>query len=247
MASGESQPGRGARHIALPQIGTSGQAGIEKASILLVGLGGIGCAAASYLASSGVGKLLLNDFDTVDETNLGRQFLYGPADTGKPKVSIAAQRIHKMNPDIDLIELPDRLDKTGLAGAISKADVVLDGCDNFATRFLVNEVCVESGTMLVSGSAIRFEGQIVVFGGDFERSPCYRCLYSEADESLDDCAGNGVYSPVPGMVGTLMAAEAMKHLAGLAIETGRLQVFDGLANEWKKIVVPKRESCSVCA
>ena len=231
----------------MPQIGLEGQSGIENASVLLVGLGGIGCAAASYLASSGVGNLYLNDFDTVDVTNLGRQFLYGPADTGKLKVSIAARRLREMNPGIELIELPDRLDKSSLATAVSKVNVVLDGCDNFATRFLVNEACVKSGKMLVSGSAIRFEGQLAVFGGNFKQSSCYRCLYTEADETLDNCAGNGVFSPLPGIVGILMAAEAMKYLAGLPVTAGRLQVFDGLANEWKKIIVPKRESCSVCS
>ena len=247
MTDGDTKIDRSARHLALPQIGAAGQARIEAARVLLIGVGGIGCAAASYLASSGVGQLLLCDFDTVDETNLGRQTLYGPADIGRLKASCAATRLAAMNPDIQLTEIPNRLSDHALTEAVRQADVVLDGSDNFATRFQVNDACVSQGRTLVSGSAIRFEGQLAVFGPDYEKSPCYRCLYKEADESLDNCVGNGVFSPVPGVIGTLMAAEAMKHLVGIDDDQRMLTLYDGIAGEWRKIRLAKSDDCSACA
>jgi adenylyltransferase/sulfurtransferase len=238
--------GRAARHIALPQVGEAGQKKMESTTILIVGLGGIGCASASYLASSGVGQLLLCDFDTVDETNLGRQTLYGPADVGQLKAHRAASRLAAMNPDVRLTEIPDRLSNNALLEAVSQADVVLDGCDNFATRFQVNDACVASDRSLVSGSAIRFEGQLAVFGPDYTKSPCYRCLYKESDESLDDCAGNGVFAPVPGVVGTMMAVEALKIAAGVPVEPGKLSLYDAIASDWSRVGINKRKSCPAC-
>ena len=238
---------RSARHLALPQIGSEGQARIESGTVLLIGLGGIGCAAASYLAASGIGHLLLSDFDTVDETNLGRQTLYGSDDVGQLKVNCAAARLAAMNPDVRLTEIPLRLKNDTLVGAVSQADIVLDGCDNFSTRFQVNDACVAQGRTLVSGSAIRFEGQLAVFGPDYGKSPCYRCLYEEADESLDTCSGNGVFSPVPGVIGTLMAAEAMKMIVGLGDEQCTLDLYDGIPGEWRKIRISKRPDCQTCA
>jgi len=238
---------RAARHIALPQVGRDGQARIEASSALIVGLGGLGSAAASYLACAGVGHLLLNDFDTVDETNLGRQILYGPADVGVAKAERAAARLAAMNPDVRLTVLGDRLSADDLQDAVGKAAVVLDGCDNFATRFLINEAVVRSGKTLVSGAAIRFEGQIGVFGPDYSASPCYRCLYREADESLDSCAGNGVLSAVPGVIGAMMAVEGLKLMAGIETPRGVLGVYDALAAEWRRVRIPKRPNCPVCA
>lgn len=247
MTNNATAKDRSARHLALPQIGAAGQARIEAATVLLMGVGGIGCAAASYLASSGVGQLLLCDFDTVDASNLGRQTLYGPADIGKLKASSAATRLAAMNPDVQLTEITDRLDDQALTEVVSQADIVLDGTDNFATRFQVNDACVSQRRVLVSGSAIRFEGQIAVFGPDYETSACYRCLYQEADESLDNCAGNGVFSPVPGVVGTLMAAAAMKQLVGMNSDQHMFTLYDGLADEWRKVRIKKRSDCAVCA
>ena len=237
---------RHARHIALEQIGADGQARIGDSTALIIGLGGIGCATASYLACAGVGQLLLCDFDTVDETNLGRQTLYGPADVGQLKAVRAASRLAAMNPDVRLIEIPERLSDEALAEAISQADIVLDGCDNFATRFQVNDAAVAGGTALVSGAAIRLEGQLAVFGPSFDKSPCYRCLYQEGDESLESCSGNGVLSPVPGVVGTMMAVEALKVLAGLAVETGMLSIYDAMSTEWRKLAIRKRRGCPAC-
>lgn len=241
------QAGREARHFALPQIGEQGQKRIASSTALLIGLGGIGCAAASYLASSGVGHLILCDFDTVDATNLGRQILYGPADIGKLKANQAAARLAAMNPDIRLTEITDRLSDHALTEALQMSDVVLDGCDNFATRFQVSDECVNSDRCLISGAAIRFEGQIAVFGPDYGKSPCYRCLYQEADESLDNCAGNGVLAPVPAVIGAMMAVEALKFLAAVAgTEAGQLNLYDALTGQWRRVAVRKRKSCPGC-
>lgn len=243
----KAQYGRSARHLALPQIGRAGQERIAASTALLIGLGGIGCALASYLTSSGVGQLLLCDFDTVDETNLGRQVLYGPEDIGKLKVQRAAARLATLNPDVRLTEIPDRLSDDALREAVSQADIVLDGCDNFATRFQVNDACVANRRCLVSGAAVRFEGQLAVFGPDYRVSPCYRCLYQEADESLDNCSGNGVLAPVPGVIGTMMAVEALKVLAGIQSGPGRLSLYDAMSGEWRTVTVKKRSGCDTCS
>lgn len=238
---------RYARQSALPQIGEDGQTRIGESTALIIGLGGIGCATASYLACAGVGQLLLCDFDTVDESNLGRQILYGPADVGQLKAVRAASRLAAMNPDVRLTEIPDRLSDAALAEAVSLADIVLDGCDNFATRFQVNEAAVLNSTTLISGAAIRLEGQLAVFGPDYRKAPCYRCLYQEADESLENCSGNGVLSPVPGVIGTMMAVEALKFLSGLDVETGTLNLYDAMSTEWRKLGIRKRKNCPVCS
>ena len=241
------QAGRAARHIALPQIGDEGQERIESSTILLIGLGGIGCATASYLASSGVGHLILCDFDTVDETNLGRQILYGPADVGELKANRSVAKLAAMNPDVRLTGITDRLSDHALTEAVLQSDIVLDGCDNFATRFQVNDACVQNNRCLISGAAIRFEGQLAVFGPDYSNSPCYRCLYQEADESLDNCAGNGVLAPVPGVIGTMMAVEAIKRLAAVGEnESGTLKLYDALPGAWQQIAIKKRADCPVC-
>jgi len=238
---------RAARHLALPQIGESGQARIASATALLIGVGGIGCAAATYLASSGVGRLLLVDFDTVDATNLGRQILYSPTDIGKLKAECAQSRLRQLNPDIEVVAIAERLSGAALAEAVRSADVVLDGSDNFATRFEVNDACVANARCLIGAAAIRFEGQLAVFGPDYDQSPCYRCLYSEADESLDNCAGNGVLAPVPGLIGALAAAECLKVLAGIAPANGQLMLLDALSSEWRNVTIGKREHCAACA
>lgn len=246
MSNGNPVPDRHARHVALPQLGSDGQARIAGGTALLIGLGGIGCAAASYLASSGVGQLLLCDFDTVDPSNLGRQILYGPDDIGELKAILAAERLARINPEIQISPIIDRLGDAALADAVKQADVVLDGCDNFATRFQVNDACVAADRCLISGSAIRLEGQVIVFGPDYDASPCYRCVYQEADESLENCAGNGVLAPVPGVIGTLMAVEALKHLANIHSARGVLRLFDAGSSEFRSVVVRKRDDCPAC-
>ncbi len=237
---------RDARHLALTQIGATGQGRITAGSALLIGVGGIGCAAAQYLVASNIGKLIVCDFDTVDETNLGRQVLYGPQDVGQSKAQIAGARLAASNPNVDISIVDERLDDASLAAHVNDVDLVLDGCDNFATRFQVNDACVAASTCLISGAAIRLEGQLAVFGPDYKTTPCYRCLYSEADESLENCAGNGVLGPVPGVIGTLMAVEALKQITGLELDRGSLRLYDASTGAFNAITIRKRDKCPTC-
>jgi len=246
MPDTNSNLSRHARHFALAQVGADGQERISGGTALLIGVGGIGCAAASHLAASGVGKIVLCDFDTVDATNLGRQFLYGPEDVGELKAERAAAYLTRINPDIQIAAITERLEGDDLASAVASADVVLDGSDNFATRFQINDACVAASTCLISGAAIRLEGQVTEFGPDYATSPCYRCLYREADESLENCAGNGVLGPVPGTIGSLMAVEALKFLAAIESPRGVLRLFDAASGEFRSLAVNKRDDCPVC-
>lgn len=237
---------RDARHLALPQVGAEGQDRIAAGHALLIGVGGIGCAATAYLASSGVGRLTVVDFDTVDETNLGRQVLYAQGHIGELKADVAAERLCKINPGIDVVPINQRLTGKALEEAVAAADVVLDGSDNFTTRFEVNRACVAASRRLVSGSAIRLEGQLAVFGPDYAESACYACVYTDMDESLQDCAGNGVLAPVPGVIGTMMAVETLKFLAGVESPAPIMRLYDGVASEFRHLRLSKRESCTVC-
>jgi molybdopterin/thiamine biosynthesis adenylyltransferase len=205
-----------------------------------------GCASAAYLASSGVGHIRIADFDTVDATNLGRQILYTPGDIDKRKSEVAASRLQALNPDIKISAISERLQGEALIEAVATSDLVLDGCDNFATRFQVNDACVAAGRRLISGSAIRMEGQLAVFGPDYSAAPCYRCLYTEADESMDSCAGNGVLSPVPGVIGAMMAVEALKYFAGIESDTSSLHLYDAAATEFHTLKIQKRSDCPAC-
>ena len=238
---------RNARHLALPQVGHNGQQRISAGTVLLIGAGGLGCAAAAYLASSGVGHLKISDFDTVDVTNLGRQVLYTPDDVGKLKAEVMATRLREINPDLRVTCISERLQGEALAREIASSDLVLDGSDNFSTRFQVNDACVSAGRRLISGSAIRLEGQMAVFGPEFDTTPCYRCLYTEADESMDSCAGNGVLSPVPGVIGTMMAVEALKYFSGIESDTSVLHLYDAAATAFQTLRIQKRKNCPSCA
>jgi len=237
---------RYARQVALPDVGEEGQARVRGASMLLVGLGCLGCPAAQYLASSGVGRLVLNDFDRVDETNLPRQILFTAADVGKLKVEAAWARLLALNPEVDVRRLPERLDDAALAAAVASVDVVLDGTDNFAARFAVNRACVAARKPLVSGAAVRVEGQLAVFpnrAGD----PCYSCLYDDEDEWLGDCQGNGVLAPVPGVIGTLMAQEALKLTLGWPSSLhNALLLWDAKRGDWQRVALKRDPDCEVC-
>ncbi len=237
---------RDARHIALEQVGNDGQRDIAAGTVLLIGVGGIGCAAAAYLASSGVGHLRISDFDTVDSSNLGRQILFTPDDVDELKAVAAAARLRTLNPHIKITAISERLQSEALVDAVASSDIVLDGSDNFATRFQVSDACVASGRRLISGSAIRLEGQLAVFGPDYQDTACYRCLYAEADESMDSCAGNGVLSPVPGVIGTMMAVEALKFFAGIESDLSMLHLYDAAATEFHALKIQKREDCQTC-
>jgi len=237
---------RYARQVALADVGEAGQARIGAGSALIVGLGGLGCPAAQFLATSGTGKLVLNDFDRVDETNLPRQILYTAEDVGKLKVEAAAARLRALNPLVAVTTLAERLDGRALAAAVAGVDVVLDGSDNFATRFAVNRACVTQRKPLVSGAAVRLEGQIAVFPNR-AGEPCYSCLYEDEDEWLGDCQGNGVLAPVPGVIGTLMAAEALKLLLGWESALhGRLLLWDAKRGEWQSVKLEQDPDCEVC-
>lgn len=234
---------RYARQVVLPELGITGQARLAAGRVLLVGLGGLGCPAAEYLASSGVGTLVLNDFDRVDMSNLPRQILYSAADLGKLKVEAARERLAWLNPDVRAECMPERLDPDALAAAVRAADVVLDGTDNFSTRLAVNRACVAAGVPLVSGAALRLEGHIAVFMND-AASPCYRCLYDDQDEWLGDCEGNGVLAPVPGVIGTLMALEAIKLLAGIdSALRSALLLWDAKRGDWQRVALRAEPSC----
>ncbi len=246
MESGPWSLRREARHLALPALGEQGVASIASATVLVIGAGGTGCAAAASLGASGVGRLVISDFDAVDVTNLARQVFYHPGDVGRAKVDIAARRICDQNPAVDVVALNERLVGEALLARVREADIVLDCSDNFATRFAINDACVETGSTLVVGAAIRLEGQVAVFGPDFSESPCYRCLYSEADESLENCAGNGVLGPVPGVVGTLMAVEALKAISGVGTPTRGLLIYDAGSGDFRHLGISKRPNCPAC-
>jgi adenylyltransferase/sulfurtransferase len=238
---------RYARQVSLPQLGPEGQARLGGSRALVIGLGGLGTPASLYLANSGVGHLTICDYDKVDETNLPRQVLYGPGDVGRSKTRAAAAYLSTRVPDTELTELDGRLDEAALATAAVQSDVVLDCTDNFTARTLINRVCAAKGKTLVSGAAIRFEGQLAVF--DFARSsrPCYSCLYSTADENLEDCAGQGILAPVVGTIGCMMATEAIKSLLGLGTElTGKVWIYDALAGSGRIVAVLPRDDCPVC-
>ncbi len=237
---------RYARHIALPEIGESGQARIAAAKVLIVGLGGLGCPAAQYLATSGVGSLVLNDFDRVDESNLPRQILFRPTDVGALKVDAARAHLEALNPAVNIRRVADRLEPEALEAEIAEASLVLDGSDNFATRLAVNRGAVRSGTPLVFGAALRFEGQVGVFLNDGQ-GPCYRCLYDDEDEWLGDCQGNGVLAPVPGVVGTIMAVEALKLLLGFGSQLSRrILLWDARSGDWQGVGLNVAPDCPEC-
>ena len=244
---GDDEAFRYSRHIGLPQLGTEGQNKLAQSNVLIIGIGGLGTSAALYLANSGIGHLILNDFDRVDASNLPRQILYRPEDTGSFKTDSASGMLKSWNPAVRLTTLNERLSEAQLSSTVAGADAVLDCSDNFATRTLINRICVNAKKPLISGAAIRFEGQLAVFPNNQADQPCYSCLYAEADENLDDCAGQGILAPVAGMIGCMMATETIKALAGLeSRHSGSLWLYDGLAGTSRVIRIPRRKNCAVC-
>ena len=237
---------RFARHIALPQFGTRGQKRLAQSGALIVGLGGLGSVASLYLANAGIGRLLINDFDRVDASNLPRQLLFRADDVGAFKTEATAVRLRDANPSVRVNTLNRQLDVDALKAAAQDCDVVLDCTDNFHTRLLINEACVATRKPLVSGAAIRFEGQLAVFPNR-GTGPCYRCLYSDEDENFESCAGQGILAPVAGTVGTMQATEALKLLLGL--DSGlsdRLWVYDGLSGATRSVAIQRKPGCPVC-
>jgi molybdopterin/thiamine biosynthesis adenylyltransferase len=238
---------RYSRQITLPAIGAAGQQRLGDASVLVIGAGGLGAPAGLYLASSGVGQLLINDFDTVDATNLPRQVLYRAEDVDKPKATTTTKQLQKVNPNINAIAIGERLSRETLPELVTSVDAVLDCTDNFASRWLINEVTCAHNKPLIVGAAIRWEGQVAVFRNDRRAGPCYRCLYGEENESLNDCAGQGIVAPVAGTVGTMMATETIKVLLGIESGlAGKLWVYDGLAGTSRNISIAAQDDCPVC-
>jgi len=239
---------RYSRHILLPQIGIEGQERIGAARVLVLGAGGLGSPAALYLASAGIGTLALADGDTVDLTNLQRQILHRTAAVGRPKVLSGQATLAEINPLCRVIPLAERLAGARLDEEVAAADVVLDCSDNFATRHAVNRACVKHRKPLVSGAAIRFDGQIAVFDSRRPAAPCYHCLFPEGEDAEEvRCATMGVFAPLTGIIGAMQAAEALKLVIGCGEPlAGRLLLLDGLAMEWRGIAVPRDPGCPVC-
>jgi sulfur-carrier protein adenylyltransferase/sulfurtransferase len=238
---------RYARQLTLPDVGLAGQRRLKSASVLVVGVGGLGSPAALYLAAAGVGTVGLVDADTVELSNLHRQVLHGTADVGTPKLASAARRLHDANPEVRLVLHDTRLTSTNALDLVGGYDVVLDGSDNFPTRYLVNDACALQGKPDVYGAVHRFEGQVSVFWA--ARGPCYRCLYREAPPAgtVPNCAEAGVLGVLPGVVGTLQAAEAIKLVLGVGEPlVGRLLTVDALRLRFHELSVPKDPSCPLC-
>jgi len=239
---------RYSRHILLSELGVDAQQRFGESHALIVGVGGLGNPVAQFLAAAGVGTLTLIDADRVDLTNLQRQILFDTGAVGRPKVEAAAARIAAVNPEVRVIQLADRVGLAALAPLAAAADVVADCTDNFATRHAVNRACVAAKKPLVSGAAIRFDGQIAVFDARDPANPCYHCLFGEGDEFEETrCATMGVFAPLVGIVGATQAAEALKLLApaGRSL-AGRLLLIDALTMEWRELRVVKDPACPVC-
>jgi len=239
---------RYSRHILLDDIDVDGQERLLAARVLIVGVGGLGSPAALYLASAGVGHLVLADDDDVDLTNLQRQILHTTERIGQPKVASGRTALHAINPDIHIDILPLRLAGDALSAQVAAADLVLDCCDNFATRHAINAACVQHGTPLVSGAAIRFDGQISVFDLRDADAPCYHCLFpDEADVEEMRCATMGVFAPLVGIIGAMQAAEALKLIAGIGKSlSGRLLMLDARSMQWHSVRVKRDPHCAVC-
>ncbi len=238
---------RYSRHLILPEIGLEGQRKLKQARVLLIGVGGLGSPAALYLAAAGVGNLGLVDFDTVDVTNLQRQVIFGSEDVGKSKLQVAKQRLHSINPHIQIDLYEFRLTSENALDLFSGYDIIVDGTDNFPTRYLVNDACVLSGKPNVYGSIFRFEGQISVFAA--KEGPCYRCLYPEPPPPglVPSCAEGGVLGILPGAVGTIQATEVVKLITGKGQPlVGRLLLYDALSMSFRELKLKKDPDCPIC-
>jgi molybdopterin-synthase adenylyltransferase len=240
---------RYSRHILLSEVGVEGQQKLLSSSALVIGAGGLGSPAALYLAAAGVGTMVLADGDDVDLTNLQRQILHSSGSVGKPKAESGREALARINPEVKVVPVRERLAGDALDRLVASSDVVLDCSDNFATRHAVNRACVRHRKPLVSGAAVRFDGQVCVFDLRNGLSPCYHCLFPENAELEETrCAVMGVFAPLTGIIGTVQAAEALKLLAGIG-ETldGRLMLLDALTMQWRTVRLAKDPSCLVCA
>ena len=237
---------RYSRQILLPDFDIEGQERLRQSHAFIIGLGGLGSAAAMYLAAAGVGRLTLVDFDTVDLSNLQRQIIHRTADIRRPKVESARDTLLALNPLVEVNAIPKALDEAELRQQVEQADVVVDACDNLPTRLAINAACVATATPLVSGAAIRLEGQVLVWRPD-GLGGCYRCLYRDPAMPAETCAQRGVLAPVVGIIGSIQALEAIKLLTGLGEPlAGRLLLLDAARMEWRIMKVRRWPECPVC-
>ena len=244
---GSEQYDRYRRHLSLPLFGVSGQRRLLAGRVLLIGVGGLGCPLAQYLAAAGVGTLGLSDDDVVDASNLQRQVLYGVADIGRPKLQVASERIRALNPDVEVIAHPGRITSENALEVFEDYDVIVDGTDNFPTRYLSNDACALLGKPNVYGSIFRFEGQASVF--DVAQGPCYRCLFPEPPPpgAVPSCSEGGVLGVLPGIIAMIQATETVKILTGLGESlSGRLLTYDALAMEFREFRIKKDPECPLC-
>jgi molybdopterin-synthase adenylyltransferase len=239
---------RYSRHLLLNEVGVEGQEKILQSHVLVVGAGGLGSPVILYLATAGVGRITLVDDDVVDATNLQRQIAHTMADVGEFKAKSAMKKVALINPDVSLAPIFERADAAMLDRLVSDADVVVDCCDNFATRHAINAACVKHKKPLVSGAAIRFDGQISVYDSRSDSSPCYACIFPpDADLEETRCATMGVFAPLVGIIGSMQAAEALKLMSGAGTAlTGRLQMLDGRDMSWNEVRFKRDPTCKVC-
>lgn len=245
----DSQLLRYSRHILLDEVGVEGQNTLLASHVLIVGAGGLGSPVALYLGSAGVGRITVVDHDRVDTTNLQRQIAHTLSRVGQFKAESVKQAIADINPDVQVNAVTTRADDALLDELLPQMDLVLDCCDNFATRQAINRACVRHGKPLVSGAAIRFDGQVAVYDQRDPGSPCYACVFPPSDAVEEaQCATMGVFAPLVGMVGTVQAAEALKLLCGIGRSlTGRLLMVDGRNMDWSEVRVPRNPACPVCS
>ena len=238
---------RYSRQIMLPQVDIAGQQALLDSHVLIIGAGGLGSPASMYLAAAGVGKLTLVDDDTVELSNLQRQLAHAETDLGANKVDSAAATLRAINSDVEVVALNRRVGAAELGELVNTADVVLDATDNVETRFAINRACLAAKVPLVSGAAIRLEGQVAVFDSRQSDSPCYECLYKGGEGGDLTCADNGVFAPVVGIIGSMQALEALKLIAQFGDTlVGRLLLFDASSMQWREMTLPRDPNCVAC-
>ena len=238
---------RYSKQIMLPQVDVEGQQKIMDSTVLIIGMGGLGSPTALYLAAAGVGHLVIADFDQVELSNLQRQIIHQTKDIGDDKVNSAKNKLTELNPEIKVTIANELIHTDNLSDLIQGVDIVLDGTDNFESRFEINKVCVENKKPLISAAVVRFEGQVSVFKGHEKDQPCYQCLYSEEGEENESCIENGVLAPVAGLIGTIQALQAIKVILNLGDQlSGSLLLVDALDLNLRKVTIGKDSKCPVC-
>lgn len=243
----EEEQERYSRHLMLPEVGVAGQKRLQNSRVLIIGAGGLGSPAALYLAAAGIGVIGIADGDTVELSNLQRQILHSHADLGRAKTASANQRLHEINPDCLVVQIPIMVDQDNLPGLLADYDFVIDATDTLASKFLINDTCVAAGVPFSHGGILRFQGQTMTVIPGF--SACYRCLFGElpSTEECEPCEHGGVFGVLPGVIGSLQAAEALKYLLGIGkLLTNRLLTFDLSAMRFREVAVPRNSCCTAC-